>query len=73
MISITREQLGRALGLVILLLLAVSLSGGVVGWAVWDVNPANWSPTARSWHAALTAILLVIRWLYGVVEINDEE
>jgi hypothetical protein len=73
MISITREQLGRALGFVILILLAVGLAGGIIGWVVWDVNPANWSPTARSWHAALTVILLVIRWIYGIVEIRDEE
>lgn len=72
-IRITREQIGRAVGVLILFGLAAALSAGVVSWVVWDINPSNWSPAARGWCAALVGILLILRWLYGVVEVGDEE
>jgi hypothetical protein len=71
--KISRSTIGQALGYLILLGLAVGLSGGIISWVVWDINPSDWSPAARGWHAALTMILLVLRWLYGMVEITDEE
>jgi len=72
-IKVPRALIGQLLGYLILVGLAVGLSAGIVSWVVWNIDPSTWSPAARGWHVAIAIILLILRWLYGVIEVSDEE
>ena len=43
----TREQVGRILGVVLLLALMLGIPYSIIGFVVWDMDPSQWDNTAR--------------------------
>lgn len=76
-IVITRETIGRGLGVIVLAALVLGLSYLATAWVWWQLNPGLWSAGARGTALGFAAFLLLARWLAGSVVIApavpDEE
>lgn len=68
-ITITRETLGRVLGVVILLAFVNAVAYGALAWATWEPNPAGWGMVGRIVYIVIIAALLLAR----SIEIAREE
>ena len=66
-IVVTRDTVGRGLGVIVLTLLVLTLSYLATAWVWWELNPGAWSAAARGTALGFAAFLLIARWLVGAV------
>lgn len=70
-ITITRETLGRVLGVVLLLALVNAAAYGALAWSTWETNPAAWGMLGRCMYLGIVALLLLARSIE--IARSDEE
>lgn len=72
--TITKTQLGRILGFVLLIGLVLGLSYATTAFIAWELDPGQWTPLARIGSIA-TGILLVLGRLFAgrITVVNDAD
>jgi len=70
-ITVSRDTVGRALGVLILLLSLLTLSYVATAWVWWELNPGLWTMAGRGTALGFVVFLLSLRWLVSSVTIAD--
>lgn len=68
-IIVTRDTIGRGLGVLILAAAVLALSYLATAWVWWELNPGLWSAGARGTALGFAVFLLAARWLAGSIVI----
>jgi len=68
-IVISRDTLGRALGVLLLTTAVMLLAYLATAFVWWELNPGLWSAGARGTALGLSLFLLIARWLAGSITI----
>jgi len=72
--TITKTQLGRFLGFLLLIGLVLGLSYGCAAFITWQLNPGAWTPLVRSLAIAIAVLLAVARLFAGrITVVNDAD
>lgn len=68
-IVVSRDTIGRGIGVLVLAALVLLLSYLCTAWVWWQLNPGLWSAGARGTALGLAVGLIILRWLAGAVTI----
>lgn len=68
-ITVSRDTVGRALGVLILSLSLLTLSYVATAWVWWELNPGLWTMAGRGTALGFVAFLLTLRWLASSITI----
>jgi len=68
-IVITRETIGRALGVLMLVAAVALFSYFATAWVWWQLDPGYWSAAARGTALGFAAFLVILRWIAGSITI----
>lgn len=68
-IVVTRDTIGRVLGVLILTAVVLLLSYAATAWVWWQLDPGAWSAGARGTALGFAGFLLLARYLAGRVTI----
>lgn len=69
--TITKVQIGRALGFLILIALLLGTSYLVSAFISWDINAAHWSPMQRIGTIGIVVLLVVGRLFSSRIKVID--
>lgn len=70
--TITRTQLGRLLGFLLLTVIIGALSWGATAWITWQANPGDWSLPFRCVYLGFVFVLALTYWLRTNVTVVDD-
>jgi len=68
-IVVSRDTIGRGLGVLLLAAAVLLLSYLTTAFVWWQLNPGLWSAGARGTALGFALFLLIARWLAGVITI----
>lgn len=69
--TITRQTLGRILGLILLVALILGLSYLVMAFVTWEANPGRWDPFARTCAIGVGIALILARLFASRINVID--
>jgi hypothetical protein len=72
-IIVTRDTLGRGLGVLMLTGIFLLIAYLSTAWVWWQLDPGHWSAAARGTALGIAAFLLFVRWLAGALTVAPSE
>jgi hypothetical protein len=70
--TITREQIGRALGFLVFALLVFGIAYAIMAFVTWQFDPGYWSPAARCSSVVVMGMLILVRGIIANVRVVSD-